>query len=245
MFKRPALLLMCALAAQEACAVDAPATPPQCATNARPRGVEYPWMSIERWRQMHADQVKRAEKGEVDVMFLGDSITEMWTKSVWDANFSRFKAANFGIGGDDTGNVLWRLRDPATASLKPKVVVLLIGVNNINLCSETPEQVFSGIEMVVATLRKQYPSARILLNAVLPEGQSPDSAERQKVVALNKMVPTLADGKNVVFHDYGPRFIGPDGTLSAELQPDFLHLSEKAYRIWAAALVPDIEQLLR
>jgi lysophospholipase L1-like esterase len=244
---RSALLLLAVCAAQIVHADDGAARTgkPACATNPAPRAVEYPWMSITRWREMFADQVARARQGNVDVMFLGDSITEMWTKSVWDENFSQFKPANFGIGGDNTGNVLWRLQDPAIASLKPKLVVLLIGVNNINLCGEKPEEVFSGIQAVVAKLRELYPSARILLNAVLPEGEQPDSPGRRSVVALDKMVATLGDGKTVFFRDYGPRFVGADGKLSAELQPDFLHLSEKGYRIWAAAMRPDIEQLLK
>jgi beta-glucosidase len=259
MLTRLAILLSTALAAHCAYADDAangaanqaqtgaPAakTRAACATNLTPRTVEYPWMSIERWHRMYADQVARAEKGDIDVMFLGDSITEMWTKEIFEANFGRFKPANFGIGGDHTGNVLWRLQNPAIAHLKPKLIVLLIGVNNFNLCNEAPEQVFSGIQAVVATLRKQYPAARILLNAVLPTGEVPDSPVRQRVVALNKMVATLGDDKNVFFHDYGARFARADGMLSAEIQPDFLHLSEKGYRIWADAMRPDIERLLK
>lgn len=243
---RLAMLLTSALAAHCAFANDAAAIKPTpvCATTAAPRAVDYPWMSIERWRGMYADQVARAAQGGVDVMFLGDSITEMWPKPVWEASFGRLKAANFGIGGDHTGNVLWRLQNPAITGLKPKLVVLLIGVNNLNLCGETPEQVFSGIQAVVARLRTLYPSARILLNAVLPAGEAPDAPVRQRIVALDKMVATLDDGKHVYFHDYGPRFIRADGTLSAENQPDFLHLSEQGYRIWAAAMRPDIEKLL-
>lgn len=247
MLTRHALLLLTVFAAHFACAEDAPAakTRSTCATNVSPRVVEYPWMSIERWHQMYAGQVARAEKGDVDVMFLGDSITEMWPKAIWEANFGRLKPANFGIGGDDTGNVLWRLQNPAIASLKPRLIVLLIGVNNINLCNEEPAQVFNGIQAVVEALRKQYPSARILLNAVLPESEFADSPARQRVVALDKMVAKLGDGKQVFFHDYGARFIGADGKLSAELQSDFLHLTEKGYRIWADAMLPDIEQLLK
>jgi lysophospholipase L1-like esterase len=241
------LTLLAAFAAQCACADTGlpPKTQSACALNPTERTVEYPWMSIAKWHRMHADQVARAEKGNVDVMFLGDSITEMWSKTVWDENFGTLNAANFGIGGDQTGNILWRLQNPAIAALKPKVVVLLIGVNNINLCNESPDEVFAGIKAVVAKLRSQYPAARILLNAVLPEGETPDNEGRQRVVALDKMVATLGDGQHVFFHDYGPRFLGADGKLSAELQPDFLHLSEKGYRIWAAAMRPDIEQLLK
>jgi lysophospholipase L1-like esterase len=243
---RSAGLLLAACATQGAAAEEAPAPArPSCALTAAPRTVEYPWMSIARWHQMFGDQLARAAQGGVDVMFVGDSLTEMWPKALWDANFGAMKAANFGIGGDHTGNVLWRLRHPAIAGLKPKVVVLLIGVNNINLCNEPPEQVFAGIQAVLSKLRGQYPSARILLNAVLPEGQMPTAPERGKVLALNRMVQTLGDGKTVFFHDYGSRFVAPDGTLSAALQPDFLHMSEAGYRVFAAAIRPDIEELLK
>lgn len=230
-------LLLAALAAPAAWAGN-------CALNAAPRAVEYPWMSIERWKQMNADQAARAALGDIDVMFVGDSLTEMWPKPLWDSNFGRLKPANFGIGGDHTGNVLWRLQDPAIAALKPKLVVLMIGVNNINLCNEQPDEVFAGIQAVVAKLRGMYPAARILLNAVLPEG-APDSDERRRILALNQQVRTLGDGKAVFFHDYGAHFMGEGGVLSKELQPDLLHFSEKGYRVLAEAIRPDIENLLK
>ncbi|HEY0586953.1 MAG TPA: GDSL-type esterase/lipase family protein [Pseudoduganella sp.] len=215
-----------------------------CATSAAPRAVDYPWMSIERWQQMNAGQVARAEKGDVDVLFAGDSLTEMWPMPLWDSNFGHLKPANFGIGGDHTGNLLWRLKQPAIAALKPKLVVLMIGVNNINLCNEGPDEVFKGIQTVVEMLRKHYPAARILLNAVLPEGL-PESDERRRIVALNQRVRTLGDGQTVFFRDYGSHFTGEGGTLSHELQPDLLHFSEQGYRILAAAMRPDIESLLK
>ncbi|WP_426342597.1 GDSL-type esterase/lipase family protein [Pseudoduganella sp. S-14] len=230
------MLVLCASVSQAAFAA-------ACATTAAPRTVEYPWMSIERWRQMHADQVVRAEKGGVDVMFLGDSLTEMWPKPLWERNFGALKAANFGIGGDHTGNVLWRLQEPAIAGIRPRLVVLMIGVNNINLCNESADEVFNGILAVVARLRTQYPAARILLNAVLPEG-APDSDERRRILALNQKIRTLGDGKAIFFHDYGARFTGAGGVLSRELQPDLLHFSEKGYGILAEAIRPDIERLL-
>ena len=233
----------CAGLLAAACAAPA-AWAGNCATNAAPRALDYPWMSVERWKQMNADQVARAKQGNVDVMFVGDSLTEMWPMLLWDSQFGHLRPANFGIGGDHTGNLLWRLRQPAVAALKPKVVVLMIGVNNINLCGEAPEEVFKGIQAVVALLRQQYPAARILLNAVLPEGL-PDSDERHRIVALNQRVRTLGDGKAVSFHDYGAHFMGEGGALSKELQPDLLHFSEKGYRILAGAIRPDIESLLK
>ncbi|MFP5389964.1 MAG: glycosyl hydrolase 2 galactose-binding domain-containing protein [Gammaproteobacteria bacterium] len=219
--------------------------PPACATHAAPRTAEYPWMSTARWKQMHADQVAIARKGGVDVMFVGDSITEGWPQPIWDKAFGDMRPANFGIGGDHTGNVLWRLQDAHIAALKPRAVVLLIGTNNFGLCDESPEQVFAGIKAVVDKLRATYPQARILLNAVLPAGETAKEDRRARIDAVNKMVARLADGKQVVLRNYGPRLTRPDGSISPEIMPDFLHLTPKGYQIWADALRPDLQQLLK
>ena len=216
-----------------------------CAVNIKPRTQEYPWMTIERWKRMHEEQMAMAEKGDVDLMFLGDSITEGWPRDIWDASFGAWKAGNFGIGGDNTGNVLWRLQDKRMAKLSPKAIVLLIGVNNFGLCDEKPEQVFTGIKAVVAALRKQYPAARILLNAVLPTGELAESERRQNVVKLNRMVATLDDGAKVVFRDYGASFVRPDGSIGTDIMGDHLHLTPKGYAIWAGVMLPDVKKLMR
>jgi lysophospholipase L1-like esterase len=202
-------------------------------------------MSIARWHQMN-DAIKvRAAQRDVDVMFLGDSITEMWDKGQWDSHFGKWRTANFGIGGDHTGNVLWRLQNDGLERLQPKVVVLLIGVNNLGLCNERPEQVVTGIKAVVAKLRALYPDAKILLNAVLPTGQSAQDPRRADVRAINGEIARLDDGRHVFFRDYGPRFLEPNGDLAKETMYDFLHLTPKAYGIWGDALAPDIAQLVR
>lgn len=229
----------------QARAQDAAAGVQTCALNIKPRTQEYPWMTVERWKRMHQEQLALADKGNVDLMFLGDSITEGWPREVWNASFGAYKAANFGIGGDNTGNLLWRLQDKRMARLSPKAIVLLIGVNNIGLCGEQPEQVFTGITALVAALRKQYPDARILLNAVLPTGELAQSERRQKVVKLNKMVATLDDGRKVVFRDYGASFVRPDGSIGTDIMGDHLHLTNKGYGIWADAMLPDVKKLMQ
>ena len=224
------------------------AASPACAANAAPRTIEYPWMSVARWNRMFETQAGLAaglaESGGVDVMFIGDSITEGWPQQIWDASFGSLRPANFGIGGDHTGNLLWRLRDKRIAGLRPKVVVVLIGVNNFGHCSDTPAQVFAGIEAVVATLRAHYPAARVLRNAVLPADAAPRGEQRMRIVELNKMVATLADGTHVAVRDYGALLTRPDGSISADIMPDFLHLTPAGYQIWADAMRPDIVQLL-
>lgn len=216
-----------------------------CATVASPRTKEYPWMSVARWNQMHDAQDAIADAGNIDLLFVGDSITEGWKDTIWSKAFGAWKPANFGIGGDNTGNVLWRLRDGHAAKLHPKAVVLLIGVNNFNLCGDSPEQVFAGVRAVVAELRGLYPQARILVNGVFPYEQSAQSPKRTKVAELNRLIATLDDGKQVVFRNYGPRFLQPDGDISNEIMGDYLHLTPKGYQIWADAMAPDIGQLMK
>jgi beta-glucosidase len=223
----------------------AQAAPRECALNVEPRTVEYPWMSIARWNQMNDALKARSAQADVDVLFLGDSITEMWDKGAWDSHFGKYRAANFGIGGDHTGNVLWRLKNDGMEKLRPKAVVLLIGVNNFGLCGERPEQVTQGVKAVVAQLRQLYPDAKILLNGILPFRQSAQDPARADVKAVNRELARLDDGKRVFFRDYGARFLQPNGDIAKETMPDFLHLTPQAYNVWAEALAPDIEKLVR
>jgi len=231
--------------AQEALAPSNGLPPAACAVTPMPRVKEYEWMSIAKWHEIHAAQRALAQQGGIDLMFVGDSITQGWPKELFQQAFGRFHAANFGVGGDHTGNVLYRLDDPVMASLRPRAIVLLVGVNNFFHCGDNTEQTFAGIRQVVTTLRHAYPDARILLNAVLPYGEPKEEYKRVQVRELNRMVATLADGEHVVYRDYGPRLLQADGTISRDIMADSLHPTPKGYRIWADAMLPDIEQLTR
>ncbi|MYM24440.1 hypothetical protein GTP46_17490 [Duganella sp. FT135W] len=215
-----------------------------CGTTPAPRKLSYPWMSREQWQQMFEEDVAVAEKGGVDLLFVGDSITQGWNREVWDRSFGGWRTANFGIGGDHTGNVLWRLQNGHAEKLHPKLVVLTVGVNNLGFCNATPKQAFDGVKAVVAQLRKLYPDGRILLNAVLPFGQFSNSPTRLQVVELNRLVATLGDGKQVIFHDYCSSFLQPNGEMSPEVMGDFLHPTAKGYQIWADAMLSDIRKLM-
>jgi lysophospholipase L1-like esterase len=210
-----------------------------------PRTREYPWMSTAVWKKKHEAHVAIAKKGGVDLLFVGDSITEGWAGTqVWYETYAPRKAANFGIGGDTTQNVLWRLENGAGEGLSPKVVVLLIGTNNFGLHGDQPADVAKGVTAVVGSLRSRFPAAKILLPAVFPRDRKPDTAFRRKIAELNAAVAKLDDGKAVRFLDIGAKFLAADGTLPADVMPDALHLSEKGYRIWAEAMEPLLKELL-
>ena len=88
------------------------------------------------WLQRHNGFVAEAKKGGIDALFLGDSITDFWRnrgKSVWEARYAPLKAANFGISGDRTEHVLWRLQNGELLGINPKVTILMIGRIRIGL----------------------------------------------------------------------------------------------------------------
>lgn len=209
------------------------------------RTQDFPWMSVAAWERMHAEDALVARHDAVEVLFVGDSITAGWDSSLWQQHFAPLKAANFGIGGDHTGNMLWRLQHGAIGNLKPKLVVVLAGVNNFGHLEETPEQIALGVASVVAQLQLAWPESRILLNGVFPFEESAKSPRRQQVKKLNELLAALGDDKKVFFKDYGGLFLAPDGSISAELMGDFLHPTTKGYEVWASAMLPDIRKLLQ
>ncbi len=204
--------------------------------------------------QMHQDFVALAQKGGIDVLFLGDSITDFWRsrgKAVWDKNYADMHAANFGISADRTQHVLWRLNNGEVDGIKPKVVVLLIGTNNTGVETNgsprnTTEEAIEGVTKVVQTLRTKLPTSKILLLAVFPradpKGPPPGSTQIKDV---NAGLAKLDDGKFIRFLDIGPKFLEPDGTFSKEIMPDLLHPSEKGYEIWAAAIKQPLADLMK
>ena len=203
------------------------------------------------WIARHEQLLKIAKKGDVDVLFLGDSITERWANNAaWKKSFAPLKAANFGVGGDRTEHVLWRITSgKELEGIDPKVAVLLIGANNFNLKAV---DIADGITAIVAELRRAKPRLKILLLGVLPRGPRKPSdpskvvpEEQPKTKAINDRLAKLDDGKSVVFMDIGGRFLNKDGNLLQENMPDFLHLSPKGYEIWADAIEGKVKELLK
>jgi beta-glucosidase len=178
---------------------------------------------------------------------VGDSITEYWHNSpLWQKRYLPVKAADFGVGGDTTQNVLWRLTaGHEIDGLSPKVATLLVGVNNLNLNGDSAEDTAKGIAAIVKTLRQKLPKTKILLFGVFPCDEQPSSGKRALVAEINKRIAPLADGDRVRYLDLGPKLLNPDGTISKEVMPDFLHPSAKGFEIWSQAMDPVLADMLR
>jgi beta-glucosidase len=198
------------------------------------------------WVKRHESFNERVKKGNVDLIFIGDSITQGWEgagKEAWEKHFAKRNAVNLGIGGDRTQHVLWRLDNGNIEGIKPKLAVIMIGTNNSNRDDNTAEEIADGIKAIVAKLRAKLPETKILLLAIFPRGPMPNP-QREKISKTNELASQVADGKMVHYLDIGPKFLTADGVLEKEVMPDFLHLSPKGYEIWAEAIEPSVEKLM-
>lgn len=196
----------------------------------------------------HERFVKIAQEGKAQLVFLGDSITAGWgsKKDIWDKAFGAYTPANFGIGGDRTQHVLWRIQNGELDGIKPKACVLMIGTNNS--ATDSAEGIAKGVTAIVETIRAKQPQAKILLLAVFPRGSKPDgqlNAQNDKLKQVNATIAKLDDGKNIFFLDIGDKFPVTDGKLDKNVMPDFLHLSAAGYQIWADAIGPKVAELMK
>jgi lysophospholipase L1-like esterase len=203
------------------------------------------------WQKRHQGFVEEARKGGIDLLFLGDSLTDAWregkAKAIWEARFAPYHAANFGLSGDRTQHLLWRLQNGELDGIEPRVIVLLIGTNNIGQPGpETPASAVAGIQAILHTIRAKSPKSKILLLGVFPRNEHPDHPLRAQVKAINVELSKQDDGgKTIRFEDLGPRFLKSDGTLSKEIMYDFIHLTDKGYQVWADALRDPVAQLMK
>ena len=192
---------------------------------------------------IHKSFLKRAQEGKVDLLFLGDSITQGWngSKKTWDRFYGPRNAANFGIGGDRTEHVLWRIQNGELTGIEPKVVVLMIGTNNAS--ENAPDDIALGITEIVSELRSRLPRAKVLLLGVFPRDEKPGQT-REKLKSVNDKIARLDDGAAVHYLDIGKAFLSADGTISNKIMPDYLHLSGRGYRLWADAMEPTLWSML-
>jgi len=210
---------------------------------------------LESWKQRHESFVERSKKGNVDVLFAGDSITQRWEtdgKAAWEESFAAWKPANIGISGDRTQHLLWRIAaGKELAGIDPKVIVLLIGTNNVH--NNSPVEITAGVKAILGEFRKQKPKAEILLLGLFPRAGEPvlDSATTApadalspKIAEVNSLLAKLEDDSAVTFLDLAPEFLDEAGGLPKSAMPDFLHLSEEGYRIWARALEKPVGDLI-
>jgi len=199
------------------------------------------------WTKRHAENVERMNRGDIELLLIGDSITHGWDnqKELYEKYFEAYKTINLGFSGDQTAHVLWRLDHLPLDKISPQVAMIMIGTNNIgHRDGSTPQEAAEGIVAIVKKLRKQYPKQQILVLHVFPRDEKPDGEYRKKVDEINATFPAMLTGQsNVTVLNINAGFLDKDGTLPKEIMGDFLHPGKEGYDYWGKEVSVPIERL--
>ncbi|HIG84944.1 MAG TPA: DUF4976 domain-containing protein [Verrucomicrobia bacterium] len=202
--------------------------------------VPRPKLDQQWWKNRHREKVNLANKGDYDLLFIGDSITHGWEnkgKAVFEKFYSHRKTLNLGFSGDRTEHVLWRLLNgELSEKLQPKLATIMIGTNNTGQVHQESDETASGIKAIVDLLQDRRPEMKILLLGVFPRSINPNDSQRIRNQEVNKKIKGLADSKNIHFLDISDKFLNKDGKLPKSIMPDALHPNSKGYEIWANSI---------
>lgn len=203
------------------------------------------------WATRHRAIVERNQHVKPDILLLGDSITHFWGGEPSDARargpvsyqkyFGAYKATNIGYGWDRTENVLWRLRHGEVDGIHPRVVMVMIGTNNMSI--NTTEEIAAGVSAICEELHLRLPQSRILLLGIFPRGARADVG-RDKIAAVNRELEKLHGTRNITYMDIGKVFLEPDGSITPSIMNDYLHPTEAGYERWGEAITPVLKRLL-
>ena len=204
---------------------------------------------LEWWHERHSKNcLPRSNAKKVELVFLGDSLTQEWEEDipsqVWQSFYAHRHAINLGFAGDRTEHVLWRIENGELDGLSPKLVVLLIGTNNTGHRLDPPAETATGIQAILTAINNKLPNSKILLLALLPRSAKPTQRLRVINDEINDLIRNYADTKNVSFLDVGKQFLDEKGFLSSDVMQDFLHLNGEQYQVLAEAIEPSIKRLL-
>lgn len=234
----------------KAATVDAPVVArPNTALIPVPQRTEdqLPQNAVNGFNTRHERYVARAKQGDIDLLFVGDSITQNWGgvgQEAWKKYYSDMKAAAFGIGYDRTQHVLWRLQNGEGEGFSPKAIVLMIGTNNIG--RNSPAEIAVGIGAIVHELRTRFATAKILLLGIFPRDLK-DSRNRSLVAETNRLIAPLHDERHVFFLDLADKFIDAEGNIPAKLIANNppLHPTAEGHLVWAEAIKEPLAKLMQ
>ena len=212
----------------------------------------------------HESFLARGKAGPIGLLFIGDSITAGWAPAsrahIWETYFGKYQPANFGIGGDQTQHVIWRIANGELDGITPKVTVLMLGTNNTGPApmGHTAAEIAAADKKIVQLIREKIPGTKVLVLALFPRGARKDqqgviqdsaltdAARRTDVInAVNRELAKLDDGQNVRYLDINSVFVGQDGKIPFSVMPDQLHPNTAGYQLWADAMKPMLEALMK
>ena len=200
------------------------------------------------WLERFETNIDKLANGPYDLVFDGDSITDNWQTpgqpgpaDLWKEKYGGLKALNLGIGGDQVQNLTWRVQNGSLAGQDPKLIVVMIGTNNLGN-GASASNITSSIEKLLGEYEAHCPHAHILLLGVFPRGFTPTDPSRALVKGLNVILAGTNYGPRVTYLDFGSKFLEPDGSILPSTMPDGLHPAYAGYAIWAKAIQPVVDQ---
>jgi lysophospholipase L1-like esterase len=217
-------------------------------------------MDLHWWRERFEAKQQELRTHKVDLLFLGDSITQDYELSgppewrdfapVWQHYYGDRNAVNLGFNGDATSHLLWRIENGETDGIRPKVGVILIGANNLGRLHWPPQDTVAGIEAIVVQLRHRLPNTKLLLLSVLPSERS-EWASQATVEINHALAARYQHGGEITYIDVGSVFmkngrLNRDLFLDPKLTPPAapLHPSAEGQALMAAAIEPTLAALL-
>jgi lysophospholipase L1-like esterase len=198
------------------------------------------WPNLARYREDNA-KVSLPAKDENRVVFMGDSITDMWDNEGFGGFFPGRPYINRGIGGQTTPQMLIRFR-PDVIALKPKVVVILAGTNDLagNTGPSTLEAIENNLTSMAELARAN--GIRVVFASLLPVSDYEKNKDGNPIIqttrrppeqikALNEWMKAYAAKNDLVYLDYFSAMVDDKGFLKDELSKDGLHADDKGYAV--------------
>lgn len=203
----------------------------------------------------HQQLLQKARTGRIDLYFLGDSITRRWGATDYpqlleqfDASFRGWNPGNFGWGADRIANMLWRIENGELDGVKPRVIVLMAGTNDVGNqlpregAEAAAEHIAADLGDLLHAVRARAPQATVILMGVLPRFDNP--AVMPVIDGINRRIARYA-GRRVRYLNINSQLLDVNGrVLPGMLNADQLHPALPAYRLWTAALEPQLLRLL-
>lgn len=217
-------------------------------------------MDVKWWRTRFEEKQQELRKGPVNLIFLGDSITQDYELSgppewrdfspIWRRFYGDRHAVNLGFSGDATSHLLWRIEHGETDGISPKVAVILIGANNLGRLHWSAEDTVAGIGVIIDQLHHRLPHTKLLLLGVLPSDRSAWATET--TTAINHaLAARYGHGGDVTYLDVGHVFmrngkLDRDLFLDPKLEPPEvpLHPAAEGQALMAEAIEPTLASLL-
>lgn len=197
------------------------------------------WVPV-RYKVVKANLVDQ----ECGILFVGDSITEGWEtaagSALWKEHFLPMKAVNFGVSGDRTESMLWRMEDSKLAvKTPPAYCVLMAGTNNIGYWKgkQKPEDTVRGIREIAQRLLKAFPKTKLVIMAVTPYGPDPKGEYRKLQEEINERLLRVKLPRTHIL-SINDKLLNQDGSFREGMFKDDVHLTAKGYQVWADSLLP-------